>query len=166
MTIRQPGLLEKLGGLIPGYRGYADRDTRRTADQRLRARVGAILDEVKADLSAMVGRLTDAGRLGDIDAVDGLRRRLGTCADTIRNSPHGGGGMFDATTVMAADLDKVYAHDLGLHEQANALAAAVRAVDEGALPGSLTAARAAADKLQHDIAERETLLSEVFQCPS
>ena len=166
MTLRQPNFLEKLGSLVPGYRGYADRETRRTADQRLRARVGVILDEAKADLNTVINQLTAANRLGDINAVETLRKRVGSCADSIRNVQHGGSGLMDSTVVKAGDLDKVYQHDLGLHEQANAVAAAVRAVNVDAVDETAKAAQKAADAMQRAITARDAILEEVFQCPS
>ena len=43
-------LLEKLGSLVPGYAGYADRETRRECDQVLRLAVSSRLGAARAAL--------------------------------------------------------------------------------------------------------------------
>lgn len=166
MTLREPNVLDKLGSLIPGYLGHADRELRRTSDQRLRHALAQVLDECKSALYPVIDQLVSAGRLDAIGQVHGLQRQLGTCADTIRYAQAGGSGLMDATKVGAAELDRAHAHDLELHERATSLAAAVRAVTLATLEPSLAAARARADELLSAIRQRDAIFQEVFQCPS
>ena len=162
MSKREPGFLDTLAGLIPGYRGYAERDARRSQDKRLRDHVAEQLDRSKRALDGVIYLATQRGVLDGLDDVDRLKQTIGTCADNLRHASYGASGLMDDIVVKAPDLDRVYQHDLGLHGQAEELATLVSSLTSETYQAALADVRKKAQALQKAIAQREDLFREVF----
>lgn len=162
MSRRKPNLIDTLAGFIPGYRGYADRDARRSADKLLRESVAAHLVRVQKDVDDLVLRRVDAGRLEGLDDLDRLKRELGSCADALRHAPAGGSGLMDDVVVTAADLDRVHHHDLDLQQAANDLGAAVSAAVATGDAEAVLKLRPRVSEMKDAIARRDDVLHQVF----
>ena len=160
MTQRQPNLIDTIAGFIPGYRGYAARETRRAQDKRLREHVAGVLDRGKRRLDQVALELVDAGRLEPLDDLDRLRRVFGRCADTLRFAEAGGSGLMDDVVVKDEDLDRVHAHDLTLLESAQALATAAEALTAATAEDGVAALRTQAEQLLRSIESRATVLAQ------
>ena len=117
-------LLGRLASLVPGYAGYADREKRRESDQALRLAVAARLGTARAALDRRTAECARTGRFDVLEPLDALSRRVATLADTVRHAPAGYSALFDAATIGAAELDRLYAFDLAVRE------ACERVVDE------------------------------------
>lgn len=124
--------LQKLGSLVPGYVGYADREKRRESDQALRLSIAARLGAARAALDRRTAECARTGRFDVLETLDALSRRVAALADAVRHAPAGYSALFDAGTVDAAALDRLYALDLGVRdacerlvEEAERLSAAV-----------------------------------------
>ena len=108
--------LENLAYLVPGYRGYKDKELRREEDARLRGRVLAKLQVMRALLEDRLAELA-ADRLdGRVDLVDRRLRRLETLADTVRYAPYGFSGFFDVDKVREDTLERLLETDLLLFQ--------------------------------------------------
>ena len=119
------GGFERLVRRIPGYQGYAERESAREADKLLR-------DSIVAGLSAEADRLTDAqrllleaGGLKYLDEVESMVRRLQTLANTVRTAAYGYAGLFDAIKVEKEELNALYEQDARLLDGIPQLTAAV-----------------------------------------
>ena len=161
MARREPNLIDKIAGLIPGYRGYADRESRRIADKLLREGAAAQLLRMQKDVDDAMLRAVDAGKLQGLDELDRLKRELGACADAFRHAPAGGSGLMDDIVVTASDLDRVHRHDLDLLQQAHELGAAMAEAAGRGTPAILEM-RARVTRLRDEIARREDVLHQVF----
>ena len=142
-------LLEKLGSLVPGYAGYADRETRRECDQVLRLAVSSRLGAARAALDRKTADCTRTGRLDLLEPLDSLSRRVAALADALRHAPAGYAALFDAATLDAAQLDRIYAFDLEVREAGERVfdaAEQLRAGADGEALDSLNAAVAAAEE--------------------
>lgn len=162
MPQRNSNLIDKLAGIIPGYRGYADRDARRIADKRLRENVATDLIRAQSDIHDLVLRRVEAGRLIGLDELDRFARELGTCADALRHAPAGGSGLMDDVVIKAADLDRVHQHDLDLRQAASELVAAVASASRETDSDDLLALRPRMHELRDAIRHRESVLHQVF----
>lgn len=136
-------LLQKLGGLVPGYAGYADRERRRETDQALRLAVSARLGSARAALERRAADASRAGRFDLLDPLDALARRTATLADAVRHAPAGYAGLFDAAAVDAASLDRLYEADLAVREACERLAGAAEELPPSPDPGGLARVEAA-----------------------
>ena len=162
MTQRQRNLIDKLAGLIPGYRGHADRDARRTSDKLLRESIAAQLILMQRDVDTLMLERVDEGNLGGLDDLDRLKRELGACADAFRHAPAGGSGLMDDMVVTAADLDRVLQHDLDLQQVTVELGAALADPAAAGDGDAVLALRPRVRALRDSIARREDVLRQVF----
>ena len=95
-------LLGRLGSLVPGYAGYADRERRRESDQALRLAVAARLGTARAVLDRRTAECARTSRFDVLEPLDALSRRVAALADAVRHAPAGYAALFDAATIGAA----------------------------------------------------------------
>lgn len=126
-TIReQRNVLERLLTRIPGFRGYADRETRREADKLLREHGATRLERVVRELhevaaNSALDQLNDLHEL--INDVDKLRVEL-------RFADRGYSGFFDEVKLdSSAALDAVYEKDERIVDQIEQIAGQVADVE-------------------------------------
>ncbi len=106
--------VEELAKTVPGYKGYKAKEVRREADKLLRVRVARGFEEQRRRLNSVQLRLTNAGKLGSLVAVDRVLMRLQFLADRIKAASYGYAGLFDAAKVREAELDALYSFDVEL----------------------------------------------------
>lgn len=158
------GGFERTVRKIPGYRGYAERESAREADKMLRDSVVAGLNAEADKLTEAQRRLLDAGGLKYLDDVEGNVRRVQTLANTVRTGAYGYAGLFDAVKVEKRELDALYEQDARLLEAIPTLTAATDALlaavgDNAQVAGALPAVQSAVANLQSLWnARREALL--------
>jgi len=152
------GLLEKIMGYVPGYRGYKEKELRRESDRLVRMEA---VNRLKASKNAVRRKFANplvVQKLSSEDAwrFDTLMARLDRTTQRIDRAVAGYAGMFDAVKVREDKLDAVIEHDLGLIEKAEALRADVeKAV--GIEPGK-DEWRAAVDELISKVEELDGLV--------
>jgi hypothetical protein len=108
--------LQKLLGLIPGYKGYQERELRRTADKLLRDHLVELLDGVRQKLFRFQGELSSRGDFKPVTDLDRITRRLTRVRDRLEHAPYGYSGFLDSVQVNEAELDRMYDYDLALKE--------------------------------------------------
>lgn len=116
------GAFDKLLGVLPGFKGYKEREIRRTADKLLRDHLVTILGGARRSLEQLRGRLADAGDLRRLGEVDTAGRRLEHLTDRVRYADYGYSGFFDALKIDSHALDRLYDFDLALLGGASRLA--------------------------------------------
>ena len=154
-------IFEKLGALIPGYRGYVEREGRRDTDKMLRIHMAAHLLNNIGVFDQLNLELLRKGRLEDTARVDETRGRVLRLADEIRYCSYGASGFFDLVQVEESVLDSLYLHDLKLKSLVDALIAMfdnVKAIDQleknlQSLDEAITNVRAHLDQRNEKIRE-------------
>ena len=116
-------IFEKLGALIPGYRGYVQREGRRDTDKMLRNHMATHLQENIDVFDRLNLELLRKGRLEDTVRVDEVKRRTLVLADEIRYCSYGASGFFDLVQVDESLLDSLYLRDVKLKNLIDALIA-------------------------------------------
>jgi hypothetical protein len=124
-------LLERLGSLIPGFRGYADRERRRDSDRALRDAVVTRLNDYREHVDRAITDCSSRMQFDSIELLERLKRRIESVRDTVRHAPAGYSGFFDTHQVREEDLEGIYAHDLQLREQADRVAERLLAINGG-----------------------------------
>ena len=149
--------LERLMNVLPGFRGYREKELRRDADKILREHLARRLDLAKKPLDEAANAATRSGGLGSINDIETARKRLDRVANRIRYADRGYAPLFAVVKVKEDALARVYAFDLSLVEGVDAVASALgRVAAEG--PAAVTAAIAEMDALDARVTDRETLL--------
>ncbi len=117
--------LKKLASYIPGFKGYIERENRRSADQLLRETVARRFEELYKRLSALQADLISQGGLEYVDDLEKAALQLRMFADKIRNATYGYSGFFDAVKINEAELAQIYTFDAAFFDQAEQIKAAI-----------------------------------------
>jgi hypothetical protein len=120
--------LKKLMEAIPGYQGYAARETRRDADRLLREHLVVLLDGVRNKLKRFQRELQSRGEFKPVTDLDRVARRMVRARDRMDHAPYGYAGFLDAVQVNEAELDRLYDYDLSIKDTLAQIEAAVDAV--------------------------------------
>ncbi len=107
-------LLEKLELIIPGFKGYKQKEIRREQDKALRNRLVKALEGLKYDLVGMEDEHPDDLEL--IKNVEALIARVQKLEDEIEHADYGYAGFFDLIHIDEDKLDQIYEHDLKMFE--------------------------------------------------
>ncbi len=162
MPISEKSFLERLTELIPGVKGYRDREGRRETDRRLREHLATRLEEARDALNSLRARVGDEEALGALDAVGRLDRALQKCAASLRYADQGYSGLFDQVRIGTRELDRLYAFDELLLDGVDALVERVHAAAaHGADAATLEEIVRSAERLARVIDRRP----EVFETP-
>ncbi len=110
--VSQRGSFEKLLARIPGFRGYIEKATRRTADRMVRDYVAEVLTQKINRLAALEVSLLDAdGGLQYMSETRSAKDKLQTFRDRVRAAAPGYSGFMEAVKVDEEALDRLYNFD-------------------------------------------------------
>jgi hypothetical protein len=123
------GKLEKLVDVIPGYKGYKEKEMRREADRLLRETLARKYEEQWSRLTSVQKRLMKAGGIEFTDDVESAATKLRGFIDKLKTAAMGYGGLFDAVRVKEAELDKLYAFDESLADGVTQISGTIDALD-------------------------------------
>ncbi len=109
-------IFKKLLGKIPGFKGYVDRNNRRSADKLLRETIASRFDALGQRVSALQRDLISQGGLAWVDDLEAAAIKLRTFTDRVRTASYGYAGFFDAVKINSEELASIYQYDLSLME--------------------------------------------------
>jgi len=117
------GLLERIMGYIPGYRGYKEKELRRESDRLVRMEAVNRLKAAKNTIRRNFANPQIVQKLSNEDSFmyETLLARLDRVTQRIDRAVAGYAGMFDAVKVKEDKLDTVIEHDMTLIEKADVL---------------------------------------------
>jgi hypothetical protein len=117
-------LVEKLGAMIPGWKGYQERQERRKADQLMRQTLADKLADQRKKLDVAQKELINHGRIDLVDDVGSAVTQLQTFIDRARLASYGYSGLFDAVKINQDELAQMYSFDVALFDYVERLDAA------------------------------------------
>ena len=109
-------ILDKIGTLIPGYKGYVERDGRRNCDKQLRSILSLKLFECE---NILVNRINEAITNSNkplMRKVEDYRKSIDTTQSKINYAPYGESGFFSDEQIKEDELMKIYHFDLEMAE--------------------------------------------------
>ncbi len=110
--VSQRGSFEKLLARVPGFRGYIDKATRRTADRMVRDYVAEVLTQKINRLAALEVALLDSdGGLQYMSETRSAKEKLQTFRDRVRAAAPGYSGFMEAVKVDEEALERLYNFD-------------------------------------------------------
>jgi len=133
---------KRLGSLIPGFKGYIERQNRRDADKLLRDTVARRFDEQWKRISQLQVDMVSQGMISYVDDMERASLQLRTFIDKISTAPRGYSGLFDAVKINEKELEAIYQYDAAFFELAEQVGRAIDHVeaslgDEDALPAAI-----------------------------
>jgi len=133
---------KRLGSLIPGFKGYIERQNRRDADKLLRDTVARRFDEQWQRASQIQVDMVSNGMIQYVDDMEKAALKLRTFIDKITTAPRGYSGLFDAVKINEQELEAIYQYDAAFFDLAEQVGRALDHVeaslgDEAALPAAI-----------------------------
>jgi hypothetical protein len=120
-TPRPVSIIEKLAKYVPGYGGYLERGTRRSADQALREAIAGRLIGPKIVVERLIRDRTRAGDLDAIDPFDRTVRRIEKLSQSLRAAGSGIDAFYGAGRLDDPKADTLHTVDLALFERVDEL---------------------------------------------
>lgn len=117
MTIRKSNILDKIGSLVPGYKGYAVRDELRNTDKKLREHLAKIIQVAECLIILHQKTLIDANEMQSCKEWEISRKSLNTLFSKIKNSTYGESSFFSENQLKEEELEKIYSYDLEISER-------------------------------------------------
>ena len=133
---------KRLGSLIPGFKGYIERQNRREADKLLRDTVARRFDEQWKRASQIQVDMISQGMIAYVDDMERAALQLRTFIDKLSTAPRGYSGLFDAVKINEQELEAIYQYDAAFFDLADQVEHALDNVeaslgDEAALPAAI-----------------------------
>ena len=160
------GILRKgfdfVAGLIPGYKGYKDKEQRRDCDRMLRHTITTRLQERKSVVDRAIAESSRKFQFDNLEPLELVKRKIERVGDLVRYAPAGYSGFFDTAEVGAEQLDQIYNNDMAVLQRLDELAYLIDALPKA--PDVPAAADACIDALQNiekAALERDHLMMEL-----
>ncbi len=155
-------LFEVVGSLIPGYRGYREKEMRRDSDRILRDAIVKWLTDRLPAVDQATARCAREARMDLLQPLEEIRRSVDALAQSVKHAARGYSGFFDTLQVKEEDLDRLYRYDLGLRNKAEQFALMLGALPlakdvAGVIPEILQALQEVGEMIRH----RDSALTEV-----
>jgi hypothetical protein len=133
---------KRLGSMIPGFKGYIERQNRREADKLLRDTVARRFDEQWQRASQLQTDMVSSGLIQYVDDMEKASLKLRTFIDKLSTAPRGYSGLFDAVKINEKELEAIYQYDAAFFDLADQVGRALDNVeaslgDEAALPAAI-----------------------------
>jgi hypothetical protein len=165
----QTRLVEKIGLVIPGYRGYKLRELRREADKLVRSYTYRQLTLTRDDLKVTFQRLVDSKVTDAYQETDRLVARLDSISSQINYASYGYAGFFDAVKINEDALDRMLDFDSKLVEDVRSLSEEVKKMKDdvtngyfGNVMNSLRNLRQMVDSIDSVMNDRKNVVSGVM----
>jgi hypothetical protein len=162
-AMERRNVLEKLGMLIPGFKGYLRREMRREVDKMQRDWLAAQVDRGRQRLQGKIRDWSRSGNLGNLDLASSLDKLLDRFANRIRHADYGYTGFFDAVKINEAELDRLYQFDLQLSEPVALLAERLDSLPSSAGEAELRSVLEEMEAADRAFDERATIFEDVTQ---
>lgn len=118
---RKKNIFDKMGSLIPGYRGYAERDGRMNCDKLLRVGLSDRLSIVEGVLYDRINQAIKIKDKNQMRSLEDCRKQLNTFNYKVRHAPYGETSFFGDAQIKDEELLQIYLLDLELAEHINEL---------------------------------------------
>jgi len=120
------GFWEKV---LPGYKGYKERENARNTDKLLREYLSAKLKETRAHYDDFKVELTRRGNLGLMNPAEKVTQTLSRVIDRLRYANYGFSGKWFGQKLGVEDLEQVHDFDKQLATKVDEIDQGIRALD-------------------------------------
>jgi hypothetical protein len=126
MTVRTTNIIEKIGLLIPGYKGYAVRDELRNTDKKLRDNSSLIIQKCESLIITHQKKLINTSEMKSCKEWEISRKSLNTLFSKIKNTTYGESSFFGENQLKEEELEKIYSYDLEISERVSLISKTVQ----------------------------------------
>ncbi len=126
------GSFERLAARIPGFKGYQDKQARRTADRLLRDHVAAKIDDCIQGMVRVEKVILDNGGLSYMSKTRNVKGKIQLYHDRVATATPKYSGMFAQVKVDTDVLERIYTFDEAQLEYVEQVDAAIEALKQAA----------------------------------
>lgn len=145
--------------IVPGYKGYRDKENRRDSDKRIREAVAERLGQAAARVERVATDLANKREIMAVASVDAGAKAVRHLQNQIATATYGYGGLWGDRPIDSAALDQIAQFDADLLTQVDALDVSISQVESAtdltAREAALLSLRSATDALQSRFDERK-----------
>ena len=127
---RQKNIFDKIGSLIPGYSGYAEREGRRQCDKILREEISSKLNSIEKFLDARIENSIKEKNHNEMNDFEKCRKKLNTLSSKIKFAPYGNSGFFNDAQIKENELMEVYKKDSALLDITKELETKIKSIEQ------------------------------------
>ncbi len=127
MAQRIQNLLDKIGLLIPGYKGYVSRDEKRNNDKKFRDEISSFIQQEEKSIINHQQKLIKLNDLIKSQEWEIARKSLNTIYNKIKNAAYGESSFFSNSQLKEKELDEIYKIDLEMSERVHLILKTVEA---------------------------------------
>lgn len=114
---RKINLFDKIGNLIPGYKGYVIRDEKRNTDKKFRDELVSRLNQSEEFIIRYQKNLLKSNDVTNLTLWEQSRKALNTVSTKIKYTTYGESSFFSEKQLKEDELDAIYNIDLELAEK-------------------------------------------------
>jgi len=107
---RETNIFDKIGTLIPAYKGYQERDSRRECDRQLKEKITTKLSETEKTLNS----LNESSELSNLSEIEKIRKKINNLKDLIKYAPYGASSFFSDSSIKNDELENIYQMDMDI----------------------------------------------------
>jgi len=149
-VVNQQDAIRKLLGKLPGFKGYFERENRRSSDKLLREMLAARFEEAWGRISSLQRDLISQGAITMIDDLETGAIKIRQVIDRVKAASYGYSGFFDAVKINEKELELLYNYDLSMVDQVEAVVHAIDNIEisigTDGLPAAIRNLTVAADQ--------------------
>lgn len=123
---RAKNIFDKIGSLIPGYRGYAEREGRRQCDKILRDNIASMMTICEKSIKAKLTHEIKQKKYDSINIWEECRKQMDTLVSKIKYAPYGESAFSSSSQIKEEELLEIYRKDLEIIEIATNLKETVK----------------------------------------
>ena len=158
---------KKILGKVPGFKGYVEREDRRSADKLLRESIADQFEILWGRISALQREVISNGELNKIDDLEAASLKMRQFIDRVRTASYGYAGFFDAVKVNTEELDQIYQFDTAMLDLETEVSSAIDNVEasfgtEG-LPAAIRHLVALTQKCVDNFDKRKNVIIEMSE---
>ncbi len=101
-------IFKQLLSKVPGFKGYVERETRRSSDKLLRESLADRFEELWQRISSIQKQMVNEGMIEFVDDMEGASIKIRQFIDRVRNASYGYAGLFDAIKIDEEELSELY----------------------------------------------------------
>jgi hypothetical protein len=130
---RNLNIFDRIGTLIPGYKGYQERDSRRECDRQLREQIADKLTFTEKFINSII-TVTAFENLSEIEII---RKKINNLNALIKYSPYGESAFFSDSVIKETELEHIYQFDLNILDATNDLLVSADSNDLNAIKSNI-----------------------------
>ena len=154
----QMRLSERIAAVLPGFRGYKEKELRRESDKLVRNNLYIKLTKAKDNVKSISQKIADKRYMDVLTDIDRLSAKMDRITEKVNHASYGYAGFYDIVKIKEENLDKMITFDNQLVDEVNALTASIEDLKTQLLNNNFANVK---DKIQ-TIADKFELLEDTF----